>query len=40
MLKDWQRTSFGVLGCFGVCVGLLSLAIWIIWQVMESMGPG
>ena len=40
MLNDWQRASFGVFGCFGVSVGLLCLAIWLIWQIMESMGPG
>ncbi len=39
MLNDWQRASFGVFGCFGVSVGLLCLAVWLIWQIMESMGP-
>jgi hypothetical protein len=40
MIGDWLRSSMGVLGCFGICVGLFCLAVWIMWQIMESMGPG
>jgi hypothetical protein len=38
--RDWLRSSMGVFGCFGICVGLFCLAVWIMWQIMESMGPG
>ena len=34
MIRDWLRSSMGVFGCFGICV------VWIMWQIMESMGPG
>jgi hypothetical protein len=30
----------GVFGCFGICVALFCLAVLIMWQIMESMGPG
>jgi hypothetical protein len=40
MLRDWLRSSAGVLGCFGGCIALLGLAILIMWQIMEAMGPG
>ena len=40
MIRDWLRSSMGVFGCFGICVGLFCLAVWIMWQIMESMGPG
>jgi hypothetical protein len=40
MLRDWLRDSAGVFGCFGICIALLLLAIFITWQIMESMGPG
>jgi len=39
MIRDWLRSSMGVFGCFGICVGLFCLAVWIMWQIMESMGP-
>jgi hypothetical protein len=35
MEEDWGR-----LGCFGGCVVILGLAILIMWQIMEAMGPG
>jgi phage shock protein PspC (stress-responsive transcriptional regulator) len=37
MLRDWLRGSAGVFGCFGVCFGLLCVAIIIMWQIMDSM---
>jgi hypothetical protein len=40
MLRDWLRSSAGVLGCFGGCFVILGLAIFIMWQIMEAMGPG
>jgi hypothetical protein len=40
MIRDWLRSSMGVFGCFGICVGFFCLAVWIMWQIMESMGPG
>jgi hypothetical protein len=40
MLRDWLRSSVGVLGCFGGCIALLGLAMLMMWQIMEAMGPG
>ena len=40
VIRDWLRSSMGVFGCFGICIGLFCLAVWIMWQLMESMGPG
>ena len=39
MIRDWLRSSMGVFGCFGICVGLFCLAVWIMWEIMELMGP-
>jgi hypothetical protein len=40
-VRDWRDNStFGVLGCFVVFIGLLLLAIWITWQIMEAGIPG
>ena len=39
MIRDWLRSSMGVFGCFDG-VGLFCLAVWIMWQIMESMGSG
>jgi hypothetical protein len=30
----------GLLGCFPFFIGLLLLAAWIAWQIMESNIPG
>jgi hypothetical protein len=38
MLRDWLRSSAGVLGCFGGCIVILGLAILIIWQIMRRWG--
>ena len=38
MIRDWLRSSMGVFGCFGICVGLFCLAVWMMWQIMEFDG--
>jgi hypothetical protein len=40
-VRNWQDSStVGVVGCFFVFLGLLLLAGWIAWQIMESAIPG
>jgi hypothetical protein len=40
-VRNWQDSStVGVVGCFFVFLGLLLLAGWIAWQIMESTIPG
>jgi hypothetical protein len=40
-VRNWQDSSTaGVVGCFFVFLGLLLLAGWIAWQIMESAIPG
>ena len=40
-MNRWKESStVGVLGCFLACVGLLLLAAWIAWTIMEASIPG
>jgi hypothetical protein len=40
-VNKWKdSTTVGVLGCFLVSLGLLLLAGWIVWQIMELNIPG
>jgi hypothetical protein len=40
-VRRWEESStVGVLGCFLVSIGLLLLAVWIAWIIMESSIPG
>jgi hypothetical protein len=40
-VRRWKESStVGVLGCFFVCIGLLLLAVWIAWTIMEAAIPG
>jgi hypothetical protein len=35
-----ESSAAGLIGCFGVCLGLLLLTVWIAWTIMESSIPG
>jgi hypothetical protein len=35
-----ESSAVGLIGCFGVCLGLLLLATWVAWTIMESPIPG
>jgi hypothetical protein len=40
-VRRWLESSTaGVLGCFSACIGLLLLAAWIAWTIMEASIPG
>jgi hypothetical protein len=40
MLRDWWDSSAGLFGCFAFFIVLLCVAMWIMWQIMESAIPG
>jgi hypothetical protein len=40
MFRDWWDSAAGLFGCFGFFIVLLCVAMWIMWQIMESAIPG